>query len=220
MGEEALKKLSQKRVAVFGIGGVGGFAAEALARGGVGSLELIDSDKVDYSNINRQIIALVSTVGQYKTEVMKKRIEDINPSASVTAKNIFFLPETASEFDFSSYNYVVDAIDTVTGKIMLCEAAQKANVPIISAMGAGNKLDPSAFKAADIYDTKVCPLCRVMRRELKKRGIQKLKVVYSEEEPLKNDSGVPASCSFVPGVMGLIIAGEVIKDLINTGGTI
>ena len=226
LGDEALKKLSGAKVAVFGIGGVGGFAAQALARSGVGKLELIDSDTVALSNINRQIVAYHSTVGLYKTEVMKKMILNINPKAEVTEKRSFVLPENEDSFDFSSYDYVVDAVDTVTAKIGLVMACSRAGVPIISAMGAGNKLDPTAFEVSDIYKTSVCPLAKVMRRELKKRGIKKLKVVYSKEpsmtpesQPPEADAGssrrqTPGSVAFVPSVAGLIIAGEVVKDLI------
>ena len=180
LGKEAIKKLAASRVAVFGVGGVGGYVAEALARSGVGTIDLIDSDQVSLTNLNRQIIALHSTVGRYKTEVMKERILDINPDAAVHTHNCFFLPETKNEFDFSEYSYVVDAVDTVTAKIELVMEAQKAGTPIISSMGAGNKLDPTAFEVADIYKTSVCPLAKVMRRELKKRGVKKLKVVYSK----------------------------------------
>lgn len=224
LGENAVKKLSGCRVAVFGIGGVGGYTAEALARSGVGKLDLIDNDTVSESNINRQIIALHSTVGRYKVDVMKERILDINPDAEVRIYNTFFMPETEGEFDFTLYDYVVDAIDTVTGKIALAVKADKAGTPIISSMGAGNKLDPTAFEVADIYKTSVCPLARVMRRELKQRGIKKLKVVYSKEAPLSpasdDENGqhkkqTPGSTAFVPSVAGLIIAGEVIKDLIK-----
>ena len=222
IGKEGLEKLKNARVAVFGIGGVGGYVVEALARSGVGELTLVDSDRVSESNINRQIIALHSTVGEYKTEVMAKRIKDINPDIRVVVKNVFYLPETAEEFDFSCYDYVVDAVDTVTAKLSIIERAKEANSPVISSMGTGNKLDASAFKVADIYKTNVCPLAKVMRRELKKRGIDKLKVVYSEEEAKskgiegeKNGKPAPASISFVPPVAGLILAGEVIKDLIN-----
>ena len=224
LGEEAMTKLAAANVAVFGVGGVGGFAAQALARAGVGKIELIDSDTVALSNINRQIVAFHSTVGQYKTEVMKKMIEDINPLAEVTERRIFFLPETADDFDFSSYDYVIDAVDTVTAKLLLVERCTAAGTPVISSMGAGNKLDPTAFEVADIYKTSVCPLARVMRQELKKRGIRKLKVVYSKEpamtpkghpqaEPGSTRRSTPGSVSFVPSVAGLIIAGEVIKDL-------
>lgn len=222
IGEEGLEKLKRARVAVFGIGGVGGYVVEALARSGVGSLELIDKDVVSVSNINRQIIALHSTVGRYKTEVAAERARDINPDIVVTVRNTFYLPETAGGFDFTAYDYVVDAIDTVSGKIALIEQAQKSGTPIISCMGAGNKLDATAFEVADISKTSVCPLARVMRRELKKRGIEHVKVVYSKEEPRESkaqdeESGkpIPASIAFVPSVAGLIIAGEVIKDLVK-----
>lgn len=222
IGEEGLEKLKNARVAVFGVGGVGGYVVEALARSGVGGLELIDKDVVSVSNINRQIIALHSTVGRLKTEVAAERAKDINPNITVTIRNVFYLPETAEEFDFTAYDYVVDAIDTVSGKIALIEQAKKANVPIISCMGAGNKLDATAFEVADIAKTSVCPLARVMRRELKKRGIEHVKVVYSKEEPRESkardeETGkpIPASIAFVPSVAGLIIAGEVIKDLIK-----
>ena len=222
IGEEGVEKLKKSRVAVFGIGGVGGYAVEALARSGVGSLELIDKDTVSVSNINRQIIALHSTVGRYKTETAAERVRDINPDIAVTVRNTFYLTETASEFDFASYDYIVDAIDTVSGKIALIEQAKRAGTPVISSMGAGNKLDPTAFEVADIAKTSVCPLARVMRRELKKRGIEHVKVVYSKEEPLPSEAkdegtgkAIPASIAFVPSVVGLIIAGEVIKDLIK-----
>ena len=222
VGEEGVEKLKNSRVAVFGVGGVGGYVVEALARSGVGALELIDKDTVSVSNINRQIIALHSTVGRLKTEVMAERVKDINPDCKVSVRNLFYLPETAGEFDFSSYDYVVDAIDTVSGKLALIEQAKAANIPVISSMGAGNKLNATAFEVADITKTSVCPLARVMRRELKKRGIEHLKVVYSKEEPLPSaltdeESGkpIPGSIAFVPSVVGLIIAGEVIKDLIK-----
>lgn len=222
LGKESVEKLKKARVAVFGIGGVGGYVCEALARSGVGQLELIDKDVVSESNLNRQIIALRSTIGKYKTEVMAERIKDINPNAVVRTRNIFYLPETASEFDFSEYDYVVDAIDTVSGKIELIAQAKAANVPVISSMGAGNKLDPTKFEVSDLSKTSVCPLARVMRRELKKRGIEHVKVVYSKEEPLKAETQElgaekpsPGSVAFVPSVVGLIIAGEVIKDLIK-----
>lgn len=216
LGKEAIKKLSAAKVAVFGIGGVGGYVCEALVRSGVGSFELIDNDKVCLTNLNRQIIATRKTIGQYKTEVMRERILDINPEATVEIHNCFFLPENADEFPFEEYDYIVDAVDTVTAKIELVMKAQEKGVPIISSMGAGNKLDGSQFKVADIYQTKVCPLAKVMRRELKKRGVKKLKVVYSEEEPKRADTErkeIPASIAFVPSVAGLIIAGEVVKDL-------
>ena len=222
LGDENVEKLKKSHVAVFGVGGVGGFVAEALARSGVGHIDLIDNDRVSLSNINRQIIALHSTVGRKKTEVMAERIKDINPEICVTTHEIFYLPETADEVDFSAFDYVVDAIDTVSGKIAIVEKAHRENVPVISSMGTGNKLDPTAFEVADIQKTSVCPLARVMRRELKKRGIERLKVVYSKEEPrppkvVDEETGksVPASISFVPSVAGLIIASEVIKDLIK-----
>ncbi len=222
LGENSIKTLSRCRVAVFGIGGVGGYAAEALARAGVGALDLIDSDRVSESNINRQIIALHSTVGLYKTEVMKARIADINPDCKVAVYNCFYLPETAEQFDLSQYDYIVDAVDTVTAKIDIICRAKDLSVPVISAMGAGNKLDPTRFRVADIYSTKVCPLARVMRASLKKHGVKDLKVVYSEEEPILSnekdtESGkpIPGSLPFVPSVMGLIIAGEVVKDLVK-----
>ena len=220
IGDEAMKKLNKARVAVFGIGGVGGHVVEALVRSGVGAIDLIDSDTVAESNINRQIIATISTVGKYKVEAMKERIADINPDCKVEAIPCFYLPETKDEFDFSKYDYVVDAVDTVTAKIQLvCEAKEK-NVPIISSMGAGNKLNPAMFEVADIYKTSVCPLAKVMRRELKKRGIESLKVVYSKEEALKPESAdgdqrTPGSTAFVPSVAGLIMASEVIKDIIK-----
>lgn len=219
IGENAVKRLSSARVAVFGIGGVGGFVAEALARSGIGFFDLIDSDTVNVTNINRQIIATHNTLGQYKVDVMKDRILSINPDANVEVYKTFYLPENSSEFDFSKYDYVVDAVDTVTAKIEIILNAKKVNVPVISSMGTGNKLDPTRFEIADIYKTTVCPLARVMRHELKKRGIDSLKVLYSTEEPVKSTTGesgekpIPASIAFVPSVAGLIIAGEVIKDL-------
>lgn len=216
LGKEAMERLRASRVAVFGIGGVGGHVAEALARSGVGALDLIDKDRVSETNLNRQIIALHSTLGRYKTEVMRERILDINPEAVVRIHNCFYLPETAEQFCFSDYSYVVDAIDTVTGKLKLVEEAQMAGTPIISSMGAGNKLDPTAFMVADIYETAVCPLARVMRRELKSRGVKGLKVVYSREKPRRPFGGeerTPGSTAFVPAVAGLVLAGEVIKDL-------
>ncbi|MCI6018136.1 MAG: tRNA threonylcarbamoyladenosine dehydratase, partial [Clostridiales bacterium] len=232
-----MERLKNARVAVFGIGGVGGYTVEALARSGVGTLDLIDDDKVCLTNINRQIIATTKTVGKYKVDVAKERILDINPDAVVHTYKTFYMPDTADQFDFSNYDYVVDAIDTVTGKIQLVCQAEALGVPVISSMGAGNKLDPTAFEVSDIYKTSVCPLAKVMRRELKKRGIKKLKVVYSKEEPLTpvDDMAVscrtncicppgaerkctqrrqiPGSTAFVPSVVGLIMAGEVIKDL-------
>ena len=222
LGQDGVEKLKKARVAVFGVGGVGGYVVEALARSGVGTLDLIDNDVVSLSNINRQIIALHSTIGRLKTEVAAERARDINPDIVIHTYNVFYLPETAAQFDFSTYDYVVDAIDTVSGKIALAEQAKAANVPIISAMGAGNKLAPTAFEVADVSQTTVCPLARVMRRELKKRGIEHLKVVSSKEEPQPAkavDEGtgkpIPASVAFVPSVVGLIVAGEVIKDLIK-----
>lgn len=227
LGKEAMEKLENSRVAVFGIGGVGGYVCEALIRSGVGKFELIDSDKVDITNINRQIIATTKTIGMYKTDVMKERMLDINPNAEITVRNCFFLPDNANEFPFENYDYIVDAVDTVSAKIGLVIEAQKKNIPIISCMGAGNKLDGSQFKVSDIFKTKMCPLAKVMRTELKKRGVKKLKVVYSEEKPLKPIAGVlqdnenkdtarraiPGSVAFVPSVAGLIVAGEVVKDL-------
>ena len=216
LGKEAMERLAKCRVAVFGIGGVGGYVCEALARSGVGILDLIDNDKVCLTNINRQIIATGKTVGRYKTDVMKERILDINPDAEVNTYQCFFLPENASDFPFEKYDYVVDAVDTVTAKIELVMQCQKMGIPIMSSMGAGNKLDPTQFRVADIYKTNMDPLAKVMRRELKNRGVKKLKVVYSEEKPIKpvEDVGsTPGSTAFVPSVAGLIIAGEVIKDL-------
>lgn len=222
IGEENVEKLKKAHVAVFGIGGVGGYVVEALCRSGVGTLTLIDKDTVSESNINRQIIALSSTVGRLKTEVAAERAKQINPDICVHTKNVFYLPETEKEFDFSTFDYVVDAIDTVSGKLSIIQRCMEAKVPVISSMGTGNKLDPTAFKVADISKTSVCPLARVMRRELKKRGIERVKVVYSEEEPkdskaIDKESGktIPASIAFVPSVAGLIIASEVIKDLIK-----
>lgn len=222
LGENSIEKLQKSRVAVFGVGGVGGYTVEALARAGVGAIDLIDSDLVSESNINRQIIALHSTVGQYKVDVAKNRIADINPECKVTVYKCFYLPETAEQFNFSQYDYVVDAVDTVTAKIDIICRAKELSIPVISAMGAGNKLDPTQFTVADIYKTKVCPLARVMRQTLKKRGVKDLKVVYSEEEPFatnQKDSetgkAIPGSLPFVPSVAGLIIAGEVIKDLVK-----
>ena len=239
IGPDNMERLAHARVAVFGIGGVGGYVVEALARSGVGSFVLIDDDKVCLTNINRQIIATRKTIGQYKVDVMKERILDINPGAEVEVRKCFYLPETAHEFDFSRYSYVVDAVDTVTAKIEIILQAQKLNVPVISCMGAGNKLDPTQFHVADIYKTQMCPLAKVMRRELKKRGVKKLKVVYSTEKSIRpredmsiscrtncvcppgaahkctERRDIPGSISFVPSVAGLILAGEVIKDLIQ-----
>lgn len=237
LGKEAIKRLAGARVAVFGIGGVGGYTAEALARSGVGVIDLIDDDKVCLTNINRQIIATRKTIGKYKVDVMKERILEINPKATVYTHQCFFTPETADQFDFSDYDYVVDAIDTVTGKIELVMKAGEKNVPIICCMGAGNKMDPTRFEVTDIYKTSICPLAKVMRKELRARGVKSLKVVYSKEEAIKpKDDGsiscrsncvcppgtdrkctakrqIPGSNSFVPPVAGLIIAGEVIKDI-------
>ena len=242
LGQEGMEKLYRARVAVFGIGGVGGYTVEALARSGVGTLDLIDDDKVCLTNLNRQIFATRKTVGQYKVDVAQQRILEINPKAVVHTYKTFYAPQTAEQFDFSQYDYVVDAIDTVTGKLELVEQAEKAGVPIISSMGAGNKMDPTAFEVADIYETSVCPLARVMRKELKKRGIKKLKVVYSKEPPMTPIEDMAVSCrtncicppgterkctqrrqvpgsnAFVPSVVGLIIAGEVVKDLTGAGG--
>lgn len=238
IGEEGINRLKGAKVAVFGIGGVGGYVCEALARSGVGAFDLIDDDKVCLTNLNRQIIATRKTVGKYKVDVMKERILDINPDADVQVHKCFFLPENAADFPFEEYDYIVDAVDTVTAKISLVMKAKELNIPIISSMGAGNKLDASLFKVADIYQTKVCPLAKVMRRELKKRGVKKLKVVYSEEQPMTpiedmaiscrsncicppgaahkctERRAIPGSVAFVPSVAGLIIAGEVVKDLI------
>ncbi len=240
LGREAMEKLSKSRIAVFGIGGVGGYVCEALARSGVGAFDLIDSDKVDITNINRQIIATQKTIGRYKVDVMKERILEINPEAVVMPHYCFFLPEIAPQFNFYEYDYVVDAVDTVTAKVSLVMTAQEKHVPIISSMGAGNKLDPSRFKVADIYQTNVCPLAKVMRHELKKRGVKSLKVVYSDETPISSSTNtlensengaicqtdmqgadtrrkaVPGSVAFVPSVAGMIIAGEVVKDLVQT----
>ena len=238
-GPEAMAKLAAARVAVFGIGGVGGYTVEALARSGVGALDLIDDDKVCLTNINRQIIATRKTIGKYKVDVAEERVHDIAPRCEVRTYKTFYLPETQDQFDFSQYDYVVDAIDTVTGKLTIIENAKKLNVPIISSMGAGNKVDPTKFEVADIYKTSVCPLAKVMRHECKKRGIKHLKVVYSKEvprRPLEDMSiscrtncvcppgterkctdrrDIPGSTAFVPSVMGLIIAGEVINDLVK-----
>ena len=218
-GKEGMERIFSSHVAVFGIGGVGGHAAEALARCGVGKIDLIDSDTVSVSNLNRQIVALESTVGKYKADVMRDRILDINPSCLVTSHKLFYSAETAESLELEQYDYIIDAIDTVSSKLLLIENAKRHNVRIISSMGAGNKLDPTAFEVADVYKTSVCPLARVMRGELKKRGIRTLKVVYSKEEPRRAVTGedfgrhAPGSVSFVPSVVGLIIAGEVLKDI-------
>ena len=216
MGEAAVNRLKASRVAVFGVGGVGSYAVEALARSGIGILDLTDGDLVVASNLNRQIIATRRSIGRLKVEAAAERIADINPEIKVNLHPVFFMPENAADFDFSAYDYVIDAVDNVTAKIALVLAAQQAGTPIISSMGTGNKLDPSCFCVEDIYKTSVCPLARVMRRELKKRGVSALKVVYSREEPrIPNDGDLrtPASCAFVPGAAGLVIAGEVIRTL-------
>ncbi|MCR5791590.1 MAG: tRNA threonylcarbamoyladenosine dehydratase [Lachnospiraceae bacterium] len=237
IGEEAIEKLHNSRVAVFGIGGVGGYVCEALVRSGVGALDLIDDDKICLTNLNRQIIATRKTIGKYKVDVMKERILEINPQAKVAVHQCFFLPENADEFAFDNYDYVVDAVDTVTAKLSIIECCRAKNVPIISAMGAGNKLDASRFRVADIYETSICPLAKVMRRELRKRNVESLKVVYSDEPPITplddmstscrancvcppgaerkctDRRAIPGSTAYVPAVAGLIIAGEVIKDL-------
>ena len=238
LGKDNMNRLAEAKVAIFGIGGVGGYVAEALARSGVGSFVLVDDDKVCLTNLNRQIIATRKTVGKYKAEVMRDRILEINPDAEVEVRKCFYLPENADEFDFNEYSYVVDAVDTVTAKLEIIMRAKECGVPVISSMGAGNKLDPTKFQVADIYKTSMCPLAKVMRRELKKRGVKKLKVVYSTEKPTRplDDMSVscrtncicppgaahkcterrdiPGSVAFVPSVAGLIIAGEVVKDLI------
>lgn len=226
LGREGMERLARAQVAVFGLGGVGGYAAEALARSGIGTLDLIDSDRVSLTNLNRQILATRRTLGQYKADAARARVLEINPETVVHARKVFYGPETAGEFVFSHYDYVVDAIDTVTGKLALIQQAQEAGTPIISCMGAGNKLDPTAFRVADVYETSVCPLARVMRKELKRRGVRRLKVVYSQEIPrtpegelyqesLEGEARrqVPGSVAFVPAVAGLILAGEVVKDL-------
>lgn len=236
-GAEAMEKLASARVAVFGVGGVGGYVVEALARSGVGALDLIDNDEVCASNLNRQIIATTKTIGKYKVDVAEERIHDINPDCRVRTYKTFFLPETKDQFNFSDYDYVVDAIDTVTGKLTIIEMAKEANIPVISSMGAGNKINPAMFEVADIYETSICPLAKVMRHECKKRGIRDLKVVYSKEKPIQpqadtsksenvnntvsqettgRDSkrrAIPGSTAFVPSVVGLIIAGEIINDI-------
>lgn len=241
LGKDGIEKLASSRVAIFGIGGVGGYTVEALARSGVGTFDLIDDDKICITNINRQIYALRSTVGKYKVDVAKDRILDINPNAVVNTYKTFYTPETADEFDFSQYDYVVDAIDTVVGKLKIVEKAKEAKIPVISSMGAGNKMNPALFEVTDIFKTSVCPLAKVMRQELKKRKIRKLKVVYSKEIPIKPNDDIEISCkkhcvcppgrvrkctarrqipgsnAFVPSVVGLIIAGEVVKDLIGYG---
>lgn len=216
IGKDALEKLHDLRVIIFGVGGVGGFVCEALARAGVGTIDIVDNDTVALSNINRQIIALHSTVGLPKVDVMKKRIDDINPDCNVNTHQIFFLPENASQFNFSSYDYVIDAVDTVAAKIAIIELAKKSGVKVISCMGAGNKLDPSQFRIADIAKTSVCPLARAVRHELKKRGISGVKVLFSTEQPVTHNADFPASISFVPSVAGLLIAAEVVRDLMGS----
>ncbi len=237
LGAEGMKRLNEKRVCVFGIGGVGGYAVEAMVRSGIADFVLVDDDKVCLTNLNRQLIATRKTVGKYKTEVMRDRILEINPDAKVELRNCFFLPENADTFDFASYDYVIDAVDTVTAKLEIIQQAKAAGIPVISCMGAGNKLDPTKFEVADIYQTSICPLARVMRRECKKRGIKDLKVIYSTEPPIRpiedmsiscrtncicppgakhkctERRDIPGSTAFVPSVAGLILAGEVIKDL-------
>lgn len=219
IGSEKLDILRTKHVAVFGVGGVGGYVCEALARCGIGRFTIVDRDTVSESNINRQIIALTSTVGRAKVDVMKERMCDINPDVYIEACEVFYLPQNASEFDFTKYDYVVDAVDTVTAKLQIITAAKEANVPVISSMGAGNKLDPSLFRIADISKTSVCPLAKVMRRELKNRGLKDVKCVYSTEEAIKPEGNEIGSIAFVPSVAGLLIASEVIKDLIEQDQT-
>ena len=226
LGREGVERLARAHVAVFGLGGVGGYAAEALVRSGVGALDLIDSDRVSLTNLNRQILATHRTLGQYKADAARERALEINPDAVVNARKVFYGPGAAGEFDFSCYDYVVDAIDTVTGKLALIQQALEAGTSVISCMGAGNKLDPAAFRVADIYETSVCPLARVMRKELKRRGVKQLKVVYSQEPPRGPEGAlyqeslagevrrqVPGSAAFVPAAAGLILAGEVVRDL-------
>lgn len=217
IGEDNLEKLFGAHVAVFGLGGVGGYIVEALARSGVGHLTLVDHDRIGLSNLNRQIIATLPDIGRLKTDVTAERIKSIAPEIEVEKLPLFFLPENAKAFDFSKFDYIVDAVDTVSAKIALIECAAQANIPIISAMGAGNKLDPTAFEVADLCKTSVCPLAKVMRREMKQRGITHVKTVYSKEMPIKNAGDSPGSVAFVPSAAGLIIAGEVIKDLIGLG---
>lgn len=227
LGEGTLDILQKKKVILFGVGGVGGHAAEALARSGIGSLTLVDHDDISLSNLNRQMVATINTIGQSKVEVMKKRILEVNPECHVTTRKEFLLPENSEQFNLKEYDYILDAIDTVTAKIELACLSQRFNIPLISAMGAGNKLDPTRFEVTDIFKTSVCPLCKVMRRELKNRGIRHLEVVYSTEEPIKSlplecakegTRPAPGSCSFVPSVVGLIMAGVVVKKLLSYGG--
>lgn len=219
LGEDAITKLKKCRVAVFGVGGVGSYTVEALARAGVGAIDLIDNDAFNVTNLNRQLYATYKTIGQYKVDVACARILDINPECKVTAHKMFYLPQNADNLDLSVYDYIVDAIDTVAAKVELVVRANKCGTPIISSMGTGNKLRPEMFEIADIYKTSVCPLAKVMRTRLKKEGIKKLKAVYSKEEPIKNDNNIIGSVSFVPSVAGLIIASEVIKDLLNVWGS-
>lgn len=224
IGKEGVEKLSKSRVAIFGIGGVGGYVAEALVRSGIGAIDLIDNDKVSLTNINRQIIATHKTIGMYKVDAAENRLKDINPNVKITKYNLFFTPETAENIDFSKYDYVIDAIDTVIGKLEIIEKAKKSNIPVITSMGAGNKLYPEMFEIADISKTSVCPLAKVVRQELKKRNIKKVKAVFSKEIPIKpgiseeqsnTKRQIPASIAFVPSAVGLIIAGEVVRDLIK-----
>lgn len=220
LGEEAVASLSEKRVAVFGLGGVGGYAAEALVRSGIGKFDLVDNDRISVSNLNRQIIATHKTIGRLKTEVMKERMLEINPQAEITLHTCFFLPENADTFDFGQYDYVIDAVDTVTAKIEIILRAKAAGVPVISSMGTGNKMRPDMLEVADVYRTSVCPLAKVMRHELKKRGVEELKVVYSKEEPIKTAEGgrIPGSSAFVPPAAGLLMASEVVRDLLDRDG--
>lgn len=232
LGREGMERLARARVAVFGLGGVGGYVVEALARSGVGALDLVDSDRLSLTNLNRQLLATHETLGRYKADVAQERVLDINPEAAVKVWKVFYGPDTAGDFDFTQYTYVVDAIDTVTGKLALIEQARTAGTRIISCMGAGNKLDPAAFRVADIYETSVCPLARVMRKELKRRGIRRLKVVYSQEPPHEPEGAlyqeslegevrrqVPGSCAFVVAAAGMLLAGEVVRDLALGGGS-
>jgi len=215
-GGDGIEKLKSAAVAVFGLGGVGGYAAEALARSGIGTMALVDNDIIDETNLNRQILALQSTLGRRKTELMKERILDINPDACVDTYDMFFLPENSDDFDFDGYDYIVDAVDTVAAKTERAVKAREAGIPLISAMGTGNKMEAGMFETADIYESAVCPLARVMRKELRKRGIEHLKIVYSREVPLRNDP--PGSMPFVPPAAGMIMAGEVVKDILKEGG--
>ena len=215
IGDQGIKKLANARVLVFGVGGVGSYVCEALARAGIGFMEIVDKDVVDVTNINRQLIALHSTVGKPKVQVAAERMRDINPQINIIPRRCFYLPESASEFEFTGYDYIIDAVDNVTAKLDIISRAKEVNVPVISSMGTGNKLDPSAFKVADIEKTKICPLAKVIRKELRKRGISDVKVVYSEEEPVETESRTPSSISFVPSSAGLLIAATVVKDLLQ-----